>query len=89
MTRSSLKYVALLGLLALAACDGGNNGGVYGGTTTPPTTTSPSPTPLEAAFGTKFATAFKASVTTDPVDVAPGDITAVSLTTDPIEPPAT
>lgn len=75
----ALRALALGGLgLSLAGCGGGGDSATA--VTSPVVTT----TAQEDKFGTAFGTDFRASKTTEPVNVNAGDIVAVSLTTDPI-----
>ena len=73
-----LRNAAAVALLAggLAACGGGGGGG-GGHVVTPP------PPSLAAFFGASFEKAFNASAMSEPFDPAPGDIIALSLTTEP------
>ncbi len=82
--KTLLRLAGVAGLAGgLAACGGGGGGG--GGTTTPTTPTTP--TARFSEFGSGFATAFAlASVTADPRTLAAGDVTTLSLTTDPTDP---
>lgn len=78
-----------LGLVAgLAACDGGGGGGEVIVTPAPPPPAPPPTAPrLEDMFGANFGTAFRAIANSDPRDPLPGDLNAVSFTTDPIPVP--
>ena len=85
MLRASLKMAALAGILLVAACSDGNNSGEV---VEPPPPPPPPPTTLiQDRFGATFSAIFKVAATTgDPTEVTPpGDLPAVSLTTDPID----
>lgn len=77
-----MKLVLGASLLGLAACSGG--GGDGGGGTPPP---PPVPVPVQNQFGGVFSAAFAtdANAPAGPVDPQPGDLPALSLTTDPID----
>jgi hypothetical protein len=65
--------------LVLAGCSGNNN--------TPTPTPTPTPTVgvrQEDSFGIAFGTAFRAPADSEPYSPADGDLTAVSLTAEPV-----
>ncbi len=64
---------ALLGVAGCGGDDDNNNGGGGG------------PVAIQQQFGQTFAMAFNASGNADPIDPQPGDLPAVSFTTDPID----
>ena len=68
------KLLVGAALLTIAACSGG--GGDGGGDNVPGT--------IQEKFGSTFAKAFNANANAEPIDPKPGDLPAVSLTTDPI-----
>lgn len=79
--RRRAGYAAVgFGLLTgLSACSGGGDGSV-----SPPS----DPPPIGAArFGAGFAAGFAKTPNSDPANPVPGDIIALSFTTDPLEVP--
>jgi hypothetical protein len=90
--RHLLRTTALVGLLAMGviACDGDGDDG--NDVVVTPISPAPPPPPsggvrLEDQFGANFGAAFRAAANSDPRDPQPGDLIAVSFTTDPIPVP--
>ena len=85
MTRILLTTATIAALgLALSACGGG--GKSMNVVVAPP----PAAAPFEDQFGASgFGVGFRAGANTDPRDIAPGDILALSLTADPVTLPGT
>lgn len=71
------KLLVGAALLSIAACSGGGDGG--GGNGNQGSNT------IQDKFGSTFANAFNANANAEPIDPKPGDLPAVSLTTDPID----
>lgn len=84
MKRTVLTTAALVTLgLLLSACGGGKSSNT---TVTPP----PPAARFDAQFGANFSTDFQApSATSEPHDVASGDVIPVSLTAEPVPLPGT
>jgi hypothetical protein len=79
MKNSTLLKAALLGgtAVTLAACGGSGGGG--SASTTPVTVPS-----LESQFGAAFNTDYFAAANSEPVVPQPGDIIALTLTSEPV-----
>jgi ABC-type glycerol-3-phosphate transport system substrate-binding protein len=86
MTRILIKAAALVALAGgLAACGGGGGGGGDAVVVTPPP--PPAATAFEDQFGLGFGATYRLAANTDPRDPSPGDLIAVSFTTDPVPVP--
>ncbi len=80
-TKLILRGTVALLPLAMAACSDRAGSG-----TTPTPTPTPTPTAsFQSKFGTSFVGYFEAGNTTEPRDPQPGDVPALSLTTEPLD----
>lgn len=84
--RTSLKGIALAGILFVAACSDDNNGGDVVEPPPPPPPPPPAPTLIQDMFGSDFGAIFRLAAAAEPNDAAgQGNLPPVSLTTDPID----
>jgi len=78
----SYRIAVVVGLAAgLAACGGG--GGETAAPPPPVVVAPPAAAPIEDSFGAGFGTRFRLGLNADATDPVPGDLSPLSLTTEP------